>query len=496
MKKIIVIGAGISGLSAAIYAQRSGFDVTICEQHSIAGGMCTSWKRKGYLFEGAVHWLTGSSSKTKFHQVWKETGALSEDVKVLLPDPFYAVEYSGQIIYLYRDIDKTARQFPVLSPNDKKLFRRLVKDVKAFSCFQMPVYDIKGVKSQNPKRITTGALLKMMPAITKIGRLKEISCEQYARRFEHPGLRRLFNIVPEEFSALSLIATLATLNIGDGGYPEGGSLAMTDRMAKTFTGLGGKLLLKTKVKKINMENGVVTGVSLENGDGGEGSSRLTADAVIVTQETIAAVNQLFDSPPDDEWISKLCSDTKPVACTFVGVGIKTAIPHMPIPAWELAEPVSFAGKTISEISFYNYAGYEGYAPEGCTVITTALINDSYDFWKKAKEDGRYDEEKQNLANQISRIICQKFPESEGNIEVIDIATPLTYERYTGAYHGSWMTVAGAGDKMKAYPGFVKNISGLYFAGHRLVSPGGLPVALSSGRRAAQMVCRQFGAVFK
>lgn len=67
-KKVIIIGAGVAGLSAGIYARRSGFDVTILEQHSIPGGMCTSWKRKGYLFEGAMHWLTGSSPKTEVYQ--------------------------------------------------------------------------------------------------------------------------------------------------------------------------------------------------------------------------------------------------------------------------------------------------------------------------------------------------------------------------------------------------------------------------------------------
>jgi phytoene dehydrogenase-like protein len=68
-KQVIVIGGGVAGLSAAIYAKRSGFDVTLCEQHSIVGGMCTSWRRKGYLFEGAIHWLTGSSPKTQLYQM-------------------------------------------------------------------------------------------------------------------------------------------------------------------------------------------------------------------------------------------------------------------------------------------------------------------------------------------------------------------------------------------------------------------------------------------
>ena len=50
--------------------------------------------------------------------------------------------------------------------------------------------------------------------------------------------------------------------------------------------------------------------------------------------------------------------------------------------------------------------------------------------------------------------------------------------------------------MKIYPGFLKNIKGVYFAGHRLMNPGGLPVAIDSGRKAAQMVCRQFDVMFK
>ena len=63
-RKLIVIGGGISGLSAGIYAQKCGFDTTIVESHSIAGGNCTSWKRKGYLFKGGMHWLSGSKASS------------------------------------------------------------------------------------------------------------------------------------------------------------------------------------------------------------------------------------------------------------------------------------------------------------------------------------------------------------------------------------------------------------------------------------------------
>ena len=500
MKKVIVIGAGISGLAAGIYAQRSGFDVTICEQHSIAGGMCTSWKRKGYMFEGAVHWMTGSGPRTVLYPVWKETGALRDDVKIFLHEPFCAVECEGHDIYLYRDIRKTAEHLAVVSPEDEKQLKRLVSDVKAFSRIQIPVYDIKGVKSENPKRMSIGSIFRMLPAFPVAGKLGKISCLDYTKQFTHTSIQRLLRFLPDDYSAISLIATLSTLDSGDGGYPEGGSPAIVERMAKTFRDLGGNLLLNTKVMKVSIgnpagtETAAVTGVMLDNGT--SSGAPAAADAVIVSQETIAAVNQLFDQPLRDEWLADLCKNTKPAVCTFVGVGIRAKITQSPVPVWTLREPIVCAGKTITEIGFNNYAGFKGYAPEGCTTLTTAFMGDTYDFWKKAKDEGRYEDEKRRLADQISRAICRKFPQAEGSIEVIDIATPLTYERYTGAYHGSWMSIAGAGDKMKSYPGSVRGVSGLYFTGHRLMSPGGLPVALTTGRSAAQMVCRQFGTVFK
>ena len=488
MKKVVVIGAGISGLTAAIYAQRSGFDVTLCEQHSMAGGMCSSWKRKGYLFESALH-CTGSNPTTELYQLWKETGALSDAVKIKLPDIFQAVEWEGQIINLFRDIGKTVEQLIAISPDDAKQLRRLVNDVKAFACLQMPIFDIKGVKTLHPKRMTLRGLIKMLPVLPRLGKLYKVSCKNYLEKFEHPGIKRLFRIIPDDYSSISLIATLSTWNRGDGGYPEGGSLEMIGRMVKTFEDLGGKLLLKTKVKKVNIENGAVTGVDLANGT-------LAADAVIVTQETIAAVEQLFDTPLNDAWLTELREKTESIASIFIGVGIRAEIPQQPIPKWQLEEPFTCAGKTITEISFNNYAGYDGYAPEGCTTLTTSITGDTYNFWKKAKDEGCYEDEKRRLADNIRRIIYHKYPHTVDKIEVIDIATPLTFERYTGAYHGSWMSVTGLGKKMRTYPGFSKNVCGIYFAGHRLMTPGGLPVAIYSGRKAAQMICRQFNMTFR
>ena len=491
MKKIIVIGAGISGLSAAIYAQRSGFNVTLCEQHSIAGGMCTSWKRKGYLFEGAVHWLIGSNPNTQIYQIWKETGALNEKVPVIFHERFNAVEWESKIINIYRDIEKTATHFLEISPEDKKQINRLVKDVKAFSNFKMPVTDIKGLKAQYPKRMKFSTLLKMIPALLRLGKLSKITCKEYVNQFKNHGIQKAIKtIVPDEYAAVALIVTLSTLNTGDGGYPEGGSLAMIERMVKTFKDLGGTLLLDTKVKKIRIENQNIVGVTLND------ETTLNAEAVIVAQDTMAALDNLFDTPLQDKWLTDLRKNTKPVVCTFISIGIRCVLPQPIVPAWELDEPIEHAGMIETQLCFYNNSGHEGYAPENSAVLTTLFMGDTYNFWKKAKEEGYYEKEKQALADKIRSAVCKKFPQAQDNIEVIDIATPLTYEKYTGAYHGSWMSIPGVGDKMTNYPGFSKKNIGLYFAGHRVMPPGGLPMAVYSGRMAAQMVCRQFNVLFR
>ncbi|MCL2244998.1 MAG: NAD(P)/FAD-dependent oxidoreductase [Treponema sp.] len=488
MKKVIIVGAGISGLSAGIYAQRNGFDVTICEQHNIAGGMCTGWKRNGYFFEGAIHWMTGTSEKTPIHQMYKDTDALNENVKIILREPFLSSEWEGQVFNVYRDIDKTAEHLISLSPEDKKQILQFAKDVKTMSLFDKPLKDIKGIKTESPKRPSLFTI-KMLPAVFTVLRLFNMPARKYWNRFKHPGIKWLVDNSTGNVAAVNRIYMLSVLNRGDGGYPEGGSPGMVDRMEKRFTSLGGRLLLKSKVKKINMEDGKVTGVTLENGV-------LSADIVIVTQDTMTASNQLFDPPLKEPWLRRLCRETKATVSTLVCVGIRAELPLSPVPDWRLDEPIKYAGITETKLGFYNYAGYEGYAPEGCSVLTSILMGDTYDFWKKAKEEGCYEKEKQSLADQISRALCKKYPQLEGKIDIIDIATPLTYERYTSAYHGSWMTMLNIGDKFKAFPGYCKNVKNLYFAGHRVMPPGGLPLALDSGRRAVQMACKQSGIVFR
>ena len=75
-KSIIIIGGGIAGLSAGCYAQMNGYQSQILEMHHLPGGLCTAWERKGYIFDGCIHYLIGSGDGLPFNDMWQELGAI------------------------------------------------------------------------------------------------------------------------------------------------------------------------------------------------------------------------------------------------------------------------------------------------------------------------------------------------------------------------------------------------------------------------------------
>ncbi|KLU60161.1 phytoene desaturase (lycopene-forming) [Peptococcaceae bacterium CEB3] len=491
MKKVIVVGAGIAGLTAGIYARQSGFDVAIYESHTIPGGASTSWRRKGYLFEGGMHWLTGSAPKSPLHKLWREVGALDDSVDIYNRDPFLALEVSGQTVCLYRDIDKLRQHFLQISPADTKEIIRLCGDIKKFTKITMPISDIKGVKVKTKSSLPLSSLFGLLPVLPRLSSYANQTAKEFSERFKSPLLQLLFqNIVGPDWNATSMIFTAATLAAGDGGYPKGGSLGMANRMAKYFEKLGGTIHYGKAVREIQVRDGMAYGVIVDE-------DLIQADAVIVTQDTLVAIDRLFDSPMREPWAVRMRKNTKPVLNTFIGIGVKADLSDMPENlTFVTAEPLICGGVPQSAISIINYASYEGYAPQGCTAVTSIIMGDTYDYWKACRDNGTYEAEKQKLAEAFIEILAKRYPKTAGKAAVWDVATPLTYERYLGSYKGSWMSTLGKGSKMESYPTKPESINNVYFAGQRLRTPGGLPVAAETGRKAVQYLCRDTNMVFQ
>ena len=483
MKRVIVIGAGISGLTSAVYVRRSGFEVVVLEKAGSPGGVSTTWSRKGYTFEGGVHWLIGAKEDLPLHAVWIETGALQENNPVFYKDPIYTlVDDAGQM-FLRRDLEG----LEITGLRDKLALALLRFHLACFRHFHSPIMDMPGHKSRYPRGFHPMEFVRMLPAVIMTPFLLLESATGYARRFKNPRIRTLLGaVVDPDINALSFIYTLSTFSAGDSGYPRGGSLRMAQNMADCLTSLGGEIRYHTPALSLSREGDAVCVQTA--------SETLQADAVIISMDARKAIDKLFGEPLQERWAQRMRKHLKTTQCMFIGLGIKADLSAYPRSMQlVLPRPFTVAGITYKTLIVNNYAHETAYAPPGCTVLTCLLHGDSYAYWAAAKSDGSYAARKQETIALLIDRLSDRIPEVKTSVEVTDMATPLTYERYCDTYQGSYMSHWAAGKRVPHAP--MRYAPGIYFTGQRVSLSGGLPPAAETGHRTAQTLCKDFGVEF-
>lgn len=492
MKKVIVIGAGIAGLSCGIGLARNGFDVEIFELNHMAGGECTGWDRGDYHFDGCIHWLVGSKPGTSLNRIWRETGALDDSVRIIHHDAFARYEEDGKTVILYTNVHKLKKHLLEIAPEDRKEIRKLCAAIRVMGDFGMPV--------DKPMDMMTGKdglkfVAKNFKSITKMSAYQKLTMNGLANRFKNPLLRRaMLAAIPGENTSLALITTLAGMNDGDCGFPEGGSRALALRMEKKFLELGGKVHYRARVDKILVKDGSAEGIRLKDG------SEHFADEVVSCADGFATLKGMLDdqyTPPMYENLFGNPKEYPTPTCALVFLGVNAKLPDygrtIAIPR---TEPVNLSGVADPLVSLMSYSFDKTMAPEGKTVIACYYPAD-YDFWKEAHEDNeRYRAEKKKLEEDAIAMLARRFPETEGKVEATDVVTPMTYERYCNAWRGSWMSWGTYGKDIPRYfPGMLEGLDHFLMAGMWTLPPGGLPGAAASGRYAAQRLCMRYGVKF-
>ena len=462
----------MAGLSAAYYSRRKGYEVTVYEQGSSPGGVSTSWIRRGYTFDGGIHWLVGSSPRLQpFHRRWVETGALQANNPVVYPDPVFEFRSGDVTLHLWRDIDRLTQELVDFAPEDRKAIHALRRHVRLISTYMAASQGL----NDWAKKIVRFPLF-----IPLFLRLQFTSTGQYVARFRNPYVREMLSSVLNlEQNALSLVGTLAGYYVGDNGFPLGGSRRLANNMEQTVLHAGCQILYRTKVERICIENGCVKGVVV-NG------SMQPADYVIVAMDTCTALRELFDQPLQEKWARRMTRGIDSEHCSLLSLGVKKDLSHLPSTMRiHLEEPVKMAGQEYTTLWVYHYSGQDGYAPDGCSSLTVLFQGDTYDYWKRAKDAGTYQAEKEHFTQEVQRLLTAYLPEIEGQVVVTDLATPITYERYCGCYRGGYMSIWRKGRSPYNVPIKSKSVRGLRFAGMRTFMSGGLPVSVQSGYKAAQ-----------
>lgn len=487
MKKAIIIGGGISGLTAGIFAQKSGFQSVIFEKHSILGGECTGWDRGEYHIDGCIHWLTGTKEGDKLNELWKQVGALGT-VDIYKPDKFITVEHEDKQISIYRDLNKLREHFLELAPEDKDEIERLITDIRSLKDFGLP--SDKPFDHMNLLDfIKLGRTMKNAGRIQK--QLSKINGEEYCNRFKSPLIRKVLGAcIPSYYDASALLFTLATFTNGNGDYPIGGSRAMAQRMVEKYLSLGGRVQTNSEVEEILIEQGKAAGVQLKDG------SKELGEYIIPACDVHIVYNKLLKGRYVDRKFAERYADpvTYPLSsCVYLTFAVDADMKDYPEKLVFDTAPFGYGEKTLHEVLIHHYC-FDSFAPKDKSVLICTIFTDEedYDFWKDLKKNPiGYKEEKVKLANTIIHRIEERFPELKDKVSTLDVATPVTYERYCGAYKGAWMSfMTTPKSKQLIHDGKIKGVENLYMTGQWLMPPGGLPIALVTGKWAIQRICKK------
>ena len=492
-KKIVIIGAGIAGLAAGCYARMNGYGAEILELHDKPGGLCTSWQRKGYLVDGCLHWLVGSSPAAKgLHQCWKELGALSGREWVD-HEVYIRVEgKDGQALTVYSDMDRLERHLKELSPQDGGTIEEFIGLVRTLARLDLEIPKPKEIQTLGER---LSGLLKIVPFILPFLRYEKVSIQAFAQKFKDPFLRSAFAAPFDlpDFPLLGAAFTYSWMHNKTAGYPIGGSLALARGIEQRFLSLGGRVHYKARVEKIRVDNGRAVGVRLADG------SEHGADAVISAADGHATIFKLLEGKYINEEI-KNYYDRLPKFRPLVqaSFGVDRDLSNEPgLMALELKEPMTLAGEELKGVSLHNYSYDPTTAPPGKTTLVIRFMSD-YDYWKKLGEDkAAYEEEKEKISHALMGFLESRYPGISEQVEMIDVATPLTFERYTANWEGSmegWLiTTKSMRLRMKkTLPG----LDNFYMVGQWVSPGGGLPSCAITAKEVQQLICHHDGREFR
>ena len=480
MANILIIGGGVSGLSAGIYAQMLGHSATICEKHSIPGGNLTAWRRNGYTIDNCIHWLTGTNPATETYKMWCELGALG-NVDVFQGETLYTCEQGDQRLSLNKDLHITERDMLSISPADKKEIRSLVRAVEIMQ-------GICGIGGKDHNRKLSAKQVAL--AIPSLLKYYNLTAKELSERFSHP-LLRLFvsSFWGNDFGALALITVFAHFCGENGGIPEGGSLAMAKRMAERFRSLGGSLLLNKEAVKIDLENRIARSVRFSD------STSISADYVIITADPATAFKQLLSAPLPQKLDEKY-KDPRQKRFSSYQVAFACDAESLPFKGDLIFNTPHRLRSTLKtdRMILREYTHEKSFAPEGCCILQSLTFcseEDALDFIKlRSSDKSKYAEKKMLLSKAVEEAITTQIPHLQGHLACIDVWTPATYKRFTSSEIGSYMSFVLPSKALPVKLGCrIKGVDNLLLATQWQQSPGGLPIAAECGKIAANTAHR-------
>jgi prolycopene isomerase len=492
---VIVVGAGLGGMTAATLLAKRGLAVLMIEQQPKPGGSCTSFRREGVTFDVGTAMLYGFGQRgfKPFRFLLNE---LEEPVEVVAHSTLARMTFEGQPITFWPDVERFLQELGRLFPDEKEGLRAFYRDL--YKMYENIVLKNEVVvpPSEFSRRQALRSLMSNPLQMIKMQRLLTTSVRTLLDRYFHSqAIINFFDklcsaycyCTAEETPAVLAATMFLDNHIGGVYYPAGGAQMLPNKIEKAFERMGGQVLYHSLVDEILIKDGQAYGVRLQNG------TEVLADRIIANATVWNLYGKLVRPehiPPERlAWAQNLVP-------TFPSMTMYMVVDRAALPADALPWEIFIENRAVidsSDLTLYiNSLVDETLGPPGKLVIMAIAPNlktwpspqspeyrsDSYQQQKKA--------EAQRMLDQIE----QHFPGFRSHVESLIVGTPSTIERYLLK---NWGAVGGPknmiGQEMLKRLHARSEWKNLYVCGDSTVMATGAPATVVSGVGAANMVLR-------
>jgi len=491
---VIVIGAGIGGLTSAALLQERGFKTIVFEKNAFPGGSCSAFRKGGYTFDAGASVFYGfneddSVGTLNLHaRIFRKLGVSLETV----PDPVqihYHMPAGFEVSAWYdrrRFLDVLIRRFPHEKEGIVKFYDALESVYDILSSLPAgsleDVMHLAGVGAKHP--------LKTMA----LGVKTLYSMGGTARRFiSDPELLRFIDLESYSWAVQDASSTplvnagicLADRHHGGINYPIGGSGAIPDALVKGYEKYGGSVRYRTEVKSVIVENGAAVGVRLADG------SEVRARAVVSNATVWDTFNRLVDDSrlrvPDDRFI-------KAPSWFQIWLGVDGSIVpndfhmhHIIVDDWakydKLGGTIYFSAPSVLDPSL---------APEGKHALHLFVTAETSQWEQYDRQSPEYRNAKEVFARSVIARAESILPGLQKGVELMVTATPQTHVRYLNRRDGSYGPLLKPGQNVLLKPQNRTPVKNLFSAGDSTFPGQGVIAVTYSGVSCASYIARQFG----
>ena len=481
MKRVVIIGAGLGGLTAGALLAKEGYSVTILEQHSVVGGCATTFKRKGgYTCEVGLHEMDAAYGD-RVKDIFDALGVY-EHVTFVQPDEFYHISTDELAFTMPHEREAAIEKLVLTFPHERQaildyfgLLETVTKEFEKLMVASWWQYAMFPFVFRRILKYRTTSTKTLMDRLFKDEKLKLI-------------LNANVGYYSDKVGNLSfLLHALAQHSYYSGGgwYIKGGSQKLSDHLASVICQHGGEVITKAMVTQI--EARAVTYRHKKQ------TITIESD-IIISNLSPAATYTLADIPYHEKR-----QPASSILTIYMGFkrNLKSIYGKKPYASFFLKGAQSIEAYDammdgdIEERGF----GFTDYSQidSGLTsdpeksfgaILTTDFLADWQDLSKEA-----YAQKKAMLMESFLDKLALEYPNIKEHIEFAEVATAKTIQRYIKTPNGTAYGFAPTPEQFFRIPQVKsKKRKNLYFVG-AWVMGGGFSPAIMSGKLCYEQICK-------